>query len=321
MKRPNHILLAGLLLVASVSCNKQFNPSEEPEAKAGVPLTLTATIGGADTKLSYTADGNGLKATWGASEKISVITYSGTDYDAKVETIDTFSYSGGAGEKSVDFTGSFTGDASNPILVLYPAVEDADKDGEYRSATGSIYGMKIGESDFRLNLATNQETDNSFSFLDNNTILYGSGTISGSTLDVPLKHFTSIVKLEITFSGSSYSDDFVVRNVNIVPWDNEGNKKYAFWGDHSSIGDFPSWTSDSYQTPLLSLGGTEGLKIGSSRKITVYVPFAPKPDIHMIKKIRVYINDDDDFTNIELESFRKTEEAGKIYRMTVDFPY
>jgi len=150
MKKLNNILLAGLALVAAVSCNKAETPAAQPEENPGVPMTLTATICGPETKLTMNEDGNVLKSTWDASEKISVITYTGSGYSARVQTIDTFTYTGTAGKKSVDFTGTFTGDAANNIWVVYPALEYDSVNADYRSASGMLYGVKK-ESDVKWN--------------------------------------------------------------------------------------------------------------------------------------------------------------------------
>lgn len=142
MKKLNQFLMAGLALVAAVSCNKTETPAAQPEENPGVPMTLTATICGPETRMTMAEDGNVLKSTWDASEKISVITYTGSGFDARVQTIDTFEYSGAAGQKSVDFTGTFTGDAANNIWVVYPALEYNAEKGDYRSASGLLFGVK-----------------------------------------------------------------------------------------------------------------------------------------------------------------------------------
>ena len=115
MRKINYLILAGLSLVAAISCNKQLTPTDEPEVKAGVPMTLTATIGGPDTKLGFTKDGYVLKGTWNANEEVSVITING----AYVQTIDKFSSgSESDGKTTANFSGTFTGDASHKIVVV-----------------------------------------------------------------------------------------------------------------------------------------------------------------------------------------------------------
>ena len=81
MKRIDYFLLAGLLLAAAFSCDKKpvetDVPDVEVEAVVGVPMTMKVTIGGPDTKLSYTKNGNVLKGVWDANEKVSVVTIFG----------------------------------------------------------------------------------------------------------------------------------------------------------------------------------------------------------------------------------------------------
>ena len=62
MKKWNNILLAGLALVAAASCNKTETPAAQPEESVGVPMTLTAALGGPETKMTMAEDGNALKA-------------------------------------------------------------------------------------------------------------------------------------------------------------------------------------------------------------------------------------------------------------------
>ena len=277
MKKLNHILLAGLALVAAVSCNKVNVPAEEPEQNVGVPMTLTATIGGAETKMTMAEDDNVLKATWDASEKISVITYTGTGYGTKVQTVDTFTYTGDAGKKSVDFTGTFTGDAANNIWVVYPALEYDSANEDYRSASGLLYGVKKDDYHIYIGYWNGKYTQTSNadpSFLKDN-LLTGTGTVSGSALTVDLEPASGVLKMTLTLPSTAEVGSKVYgvkvtgtggslfRQVGSSSWTVIGNTTYGGW-DSSG---------------MIALNGSEGITVPDDRKLVCYMPFEPYPSV------------------------------------------
>ena len=56
MKKFCYIILAGLMLTAFASCNKQSLPEGELQPAKGIPMELEATIGGPQTKVEFYAD-------------------------------------------------------------------------------------------------------------------------------------------------------------------------------------------------------------------------------------------------------------------------
>ena len=272
MKKLNNILLAGLALVAAVSCNKSETPAAQPEENPGVPMTLTATLGGPETKLTMAEDGNVLKSTWDASEKISVITYTGSGYDARVQTIDTFEYSGAAGQKSVDFTGTFTGDAANNIWVVYPALEYDSVKGDYRSASGMLYGVKKesdgGDSHINISYWSGFYTQTAHadpSFLRDN-LLTGTGTVSGSALTVDLKPAFGVLKMTLTLP-SSVAVGSKVYGVYVTA---TGGVLFRVRNDYAVIGNlaYGSRTGEG----IIALNGSEGIEVPADRKLVCYMP-------------------------------------------------
>lgn len=276
MKKMNTIFLAGLALVAAVSCNKLNAPAEEPEQNAGVPMTLTATIGGPETKMTMAEDGNVLKSTWDASEKISVITYTGSGYDARVQTIDTFEYSGSAGVKSADFTGTFTGDAANKIRVVYPALEYDSVKGDYRSASGLIYGVKKeadgGDEKIYINYwagGYTQAANGDPSFLKDN-LLTGTGTVSGTALTVDLKPAFGVLKMTLTLPAEAAGQ--TVYGVQVTQ--TGGSSIFRNTGSNSwtTIENFKNGSFKS--TAEMALNGATGIAVPADRKLVCYMPFA-----------------------------------------------
>ena len=275
MKKLNYILLAGLSLVAAVSCNKSETMADEPVVNPGVPMTLTATIGGAETKMTMAEDGNVLKATWDANEKISVITYTGSGYDAKVKTVDTFTYTGDAGKKSVDFTGSFTGDAANNIWVVYPAVEYDSVAGDYRSASGLLYGVKKDDYHIYIDYWGGEYTQTANadpSFLKNN-LLTGTGTVSGSALSVDLEPAFGVLKMTLTLPSAAE----VGSKVYGVRVTGTGGSLFRATGNSS-------WTvigsmnyGSGVNSGVIALSGADGIAVPADRKLVCYMSIVPPP--------------------------------------------
>ena len=338
MKKLNHFLMAGLALVAAVSCSKTETPAAQPEESVGVPMTLTATIGGPETKMTMTEDGNALKATWDASEKISVITYTGSGYSARVQTIDTFTYTGTAGQKSVDFTGTFTGDAANNIWVVYPALEYDSVKGDYRSASGMLYGVKKesdgGNSYIYIDYWSASYTQTAHadpSFLKDN-LLTGTGTVSGSgagaSLAVDLKPAFGVLKMTLTLP-SSVTVGSKVYGVRVTA---TGGSLFRVNNGFAVIGNlaYGSWTDNG----RIALNGSEGIEVPADRKLVCYMPIEPAPSGSKfgaggIASIKVDVSNYFNGSIYWVGTYAATKtlsadpaipaEAGKMYRMELNF--
>ena len=335
MKRLNFILLAGLSLVAAVSCNKQFNPAEEPEVQAGVPMTLTATIGGTDTKLGFTKDGNALKSTWGAKEKITVVTL---NTEHRVVTIDTFETGDeSAGKTTADFKGTLSSGYTDVIRVLYPAVSEFTSN-RYGSALipgtsdRAIDNLKImpgypygSEATFCVNHFT-QASDGDLSHLADATLLEGVGTVSTEgVLAVTLNPMTAVLKLNLTLPDEVVSLSKRLSQIYLAvkdALDNDYNcfpfGSYSYFegiempkGSNYNYLDFGSWT-----------GGTHNPMTISNTKFTAYMPILPAGTVTFGpsggKKLEVHITGDYTKTNT-IELTNDTVIApGKIYELDVD---
>ena len=71
MKR--YIVSMACVIAALVSCQKNETPVEAADENQPIRLTLTATIGGDDTKVTYVDEENVLKAAWEAGDKVSLL--------------------------------------------------------------------------------------------------------------------------------------------------------------------------------------------------------------------------------------------------------
>ena len=327
MKKWNNILLAGLALVAAVSCNKTETPAAQPEENPGVPMTLTATIGGPETKMTMAEDGNALKATWDASEKISVITYTGSGYSAQVKTIDTFTYTGTAGQKSVDFTGTFTGDAANNIWVVYPALEYDSVKGDYRSASGLLYGVKKENYNINVNYwegSYTQTANADPSFLVDN-LLTGTGTVSGSALTVDLKPVFGVLKMTLTLPAAAAGE--TVYGVEVTT--TGGSSIFRGAGSFTNI---PDLAYGSYASSgKIALNGSTGIAVPADRKLVCYMPILPRSSfgVGSITSIKVRVAKIYSSGIFWSGTYTATKtltadpaipvEAGKMYRMELNF--
>ena len=330
MKKWNNILLAGLALVAAVSCNKTETPAAQPEENPGVPMTLTATIGGPETKMTMAEDGNALKATWDASEKISVITYTGSGYSAQVKTIDTFTYTGTAGQKSVDFTGTFTGDAANNIWVVYPALEYDSVKGDYRSASGLLYGVKKENYNINVNYwegSYTQTANADPSFLVDN-LLTGTGTVSGSALTVDLKPAFGVLKMTLTLPAAAAGE--TVYGVEVTT--TGGYSIFRNAGGSNSFTNIPDLAYGSYAASgKIALNGSTGIAVPADRKLVCYMPILPRSSFGegSITSIKVRVAKIYSSGIFWSGSYTATKtlsadpaipvEVGKMYRLELDF--
>ena len=330
MKKFNYLILAGLSLVAAISCNKQLTPTDEPEAKAGIPMTLTATIGGPETKLGYTDESNVLKGQWNANESISVITL---DDSKCVVTIDTFTTgSESEGSKTADFKGTLSAGATSDIRVLYPAVSKYDDKNygtslkEGSTASRLIDGIQIGNS-----WATFDETymtqpaSGSTAHLGNATILEGIGAVSGSVLTVDLKPLNAVMRLDITLPSDAVGK--ALKAMVLTASNSSGyyefhkyNWFYYFEGKNR--------TANSQQINIYlgsRSGGTHEQMTIASTKLVVYIPFVPGEGVVLGpsggSELRLNCQSDFGFTgtkNITLSNDTALE-PGKLYRLNVDF--
>ena len=327
VKTLNTLALAAAVLASALSCGK----SEAPEP-TGRPLTVMATIGGEESKTTYTPEGNMMKVEWEASESISVIS---VDASGNVKTIDTFTYSGAPG-KSATFTGTLSPGATDQIMVLYPALEAYTAseygtplpEGMNSSYMRLVSEVGIGYPDAKFDAFNRftQASDGSTAHLKGAMVLEGAGTVSSSELEVKMKHLGSVLRLDMSFSSYDLGKEF--DQIVLLAFDSEDNE-YNFqasgWVEYFAGAALPaagsqasvftgSW-SGSAQTPL-AVSGTS---------FTAYVPFLPGAGALFgpsgARKIRVELRRNGS-TVLVTNGFPGADvalEPGNLYRATVMF--
>ena len=335
MKTQNYLMLAALSLLAAAACNKQ---PVEPETAPGTPMTLSATIGGPDTKLGFTDESNVLKGTWNANEKISVITL---DASKSVKTIDTFSTgSESEGQKTASFTGTLSAGATSDIRVLYPALtetyEQGEKtyygtpipEGETKNLTRLIQEIQIGSSNatFQNPVFFTQPANGSTAHLGQSAIMDGTASVSGGALTVTLQPRTSVLRLDITFPASMVGKQFW--NVFCSIYDASDEEYYlgrqSGWYNYFSGAE----PSNGYTTPTVIFGSWSGTALTpltiSATNFTAYIPITTGKDVILGpsggQKITITPSFSGSISPKTITLSNNTPlEPGKMYRLTVDF--
>ena len=325
MKRICFFTLAGLLLTAAFSCDKQPEQPGDPEVAtvAGVPLTIKVTIGGPDTKLGFTKDGNVLKGAWNANEKVSVLTVN----DGGVQTIDTFSTGEESeGTTSADFTGMFTGDAASSVYVFYPALEEYGTGvwGTPKPAGGvsdtdrMISGITINDPDcqYCLNMKMSTQTSNdNTDHLGAFTFMTGIGDISEGALSVTLDPKISVLQVNITFKASVIGKTF---GRLIALFRKDDSSDYFAFGDaycdleetvnNSFINGNVNYLEQRYGSYVD--GSFSPLTLGDEdNDFVAYIPFAPG------SKARI---GGEGATSIEFVSYSDNEKFSKVVGLTAN---
>ncbi len=241
------LLLAAFAAIAFISCQKNETPAEEPtgdpvEVSTGIPMKLVAEIPA--PKVSYTPDGNVLKASWEATETISVVTLDGTGDGARVVAIDNFTSTGAAGRAKAEFTGTFTGGNSPAcVIVIYPALSESgggkyatDSYTDHTSAARSVlYDAAVGSEYIQANFqALKQTSDNDASHLENYCVITGNvdiDDIKNNLLTASLSHEMTVLKVTATFPSAAKGQTLTEMDIEAY---NSTNPTYSYMArDHS----------------------------------------------------------------------------------------
>ena len=202
-----HFIAMACILAALVSCQK--DPAQEKASKENQPIkvTLTATIGGDDTKISFADEDNVIKTAWELYDKVSLIAL---DISGNVLTNDIFTATSAG--KVVEFDGEFSNNLeTNSVYIFYPALTEgegteekpwqvpADNAGR---ASGPLYNVIVGES--WLNFAPGcqlQKNLDDCSHLEQYAVLSGKADLEEmleGKVKVTLEHRSYVVKVQLT---------------------------------------------------------------------------------------------------------------------------
>ena len=280
MKKINYIF-AALAAISFAGCSKEA-PVAPATEKEGVFMTLEAEIPSTKSTYSYDEGSKVLKAAWSAEEKISVVTLDVSSHDVK--TVDTFTSTGEAGRAKASFSGVFTGDPSDEIMVWYPALTDFNGDASHPACTDPVspsnrIWLTIGGQYCNATFSEYHQTTND-SFDPWFDLMRGSATIDGGVLHAKLAKMVRILRMEIDCSDI-VADGYTT--VNSVYVNNNG---YSFAPNASSVWAYAQYveekqfmwgfTSANDRTIYLgtrqSANTYDSITIPASGKIVVYMP-------------------------------------------------
>lgn len=271
------------ILAALVSCQKSDAPVQNPEDNHPVKVTLTATIGGDDTKVTFVDDENVLKTAWEADDQVSLIAL---DESGKVLSNDVFTASE-AGE-SADFEGTFSNyPSTSSVYVYYPALTDGEgtagkpwqvKPSTTGSTYGTIYGLIKGQTTLQFDGEVHlQKGAADCSHLSNYMILGGKAEMAGDKFEVDLAYQSYVLKVEITLPKAGLTIYNLQLNTKYT--DYPGNNFPVSAGGYIPVNDFQSspdrsngyylYFGDDYE----DYDGT-GIKLDSDKLTAYFVAYS-----------------------------------------------
>ena len=206
-------LIIAAALTAAASCQKNDTVPASTEIKYNpIDLTLTASIEGAGTKVSYTEESNVLKAAWEKGDQVSLVAL---DESGNVLSNDVFTTtSGGA---AADFTGTYSNpDEASSVAVFYPALTEGDgsdstpwhsKFYDENQCYGTLYDLKKNAPQIYWGNAYQLQTKNADpSSLKNAVVMRGevsdvSSLVSGKA-SATVKSCCYVIKAKIKVPSS-----------------------------------------------------------------------------------------------------------------------
>ena len=194
------------------ACNKEPLPVRQ----AGIPLTITATVGmQTKTAYSYDRESGVMDVTWREEESITVISFDASGITA----IDNFTSTGEEGRDRADFSGTWTGNPGDRVICLYPALSTTPGSRLFGSVT-------VGDTSIPLNNLPNSlgtlvnETPSS---LANADVMVGDVVISESTASVNLVRQICVFRLTVTCATTAWITDYYERVSTVkISVDNAG---------------------------------------------------------------------------------------------------
>lgn len=199
-------------VIAFSACNKELLPDKP----AGIPLTISATVGvQTKTAYSYDPESKEMDVTWKEEEHISVISFD----ESGITAIDDFMSTGENGREKADFTGKWTGKSGDRVICLYPALST--------SAGSKLFGtVSEGDVSIPLNSLTSsvgkivKDTPSSLAGAD---VMVGDVVIAESTAHVELVRQICVFRLTVTCSTTAWYDDYYERVSTVkISVDNAG---------------------------------------------------------------------------------------------------
>lgn len=317
------------ILAALVSCQKNEAPEQTPQENQPMKVTLTATIGGDDTKISYVDEDNVLKTEWVLHDKVSLLAL-----DESGNLISKTNFTAQNAGKTAIFEGEFTNDPSiAQLVVCYPALLEGAGTAEnpYKSpvengysTSGPLYGVKIGEPYINLRSAYFLQKNNADpSHISQYAVMRGEAEVEGDKLNVVLEHQSFVIKTTLTLPEAGY----FVNNMSLKSFNQDDSDAHITCAGWQYIKDFVD-----YHNAFSSLTMCFGDTVDGSGSGTGWTLDGNTITVYLIGYGEVQINEGDYWT-ISLDSYlddeyselvgkktfdaAKTLEKGKMYRLNL----
>lgn len=211
-----YIFMAAAMLLAMASCT---NEVEEQTVAKKKTVTLTATLSNGDETRATYVDNNGLKATWDATETITVLSL---DASNNIIHKDNLTSTGAAGRTSAEFTGTITEDANTKkYICYYPALGGVGNTVTVSTLPTQYLNWDLG-SQF-------QNQDGDLARVAQKSVYNGVATFEGSNMTVNLQAQLTVFKLVLTMPddviGNSCSGVSISSSRNVFGY---GSWYYAY---------------------------------------------------------------------------------------------
>lgn len=273
------------VLSALVCCTKinVETVSEDAPAVKKIPVTLTASLGGEDTKLTIAETLAGFKGTWDAEEAITVVSLDGGGYAL---AYDLFTSSGKPGRRIAEFTGELTETGTNRFICYYPAMHPVEQPNskayaspEHKCASGTFNLLYVNNSELYTKYFFNnfqdyyQYSSGDMSHISDFLMMVGIPTFSGGKMSVDMKHVNTIFKLDMTLPESSLKKSMSYAGIEFHKASGSMNiLSNAAWGYiYGSY--FGQGGSTYYKQTFFHAPGTNnrGVPTPSDCKVTAYI--------------------------------------------------
>lgn len=321
-------LIIAAALTAAASCQKNDTVPASTEIKYNpIDLTLTASIEGAGTKVSYTEESNVLKAAWEKGDQISLVALNGS---GNVLSNDVFSATGSG--SSTQFSGSY----SNPnnaasVAVFYPALTEGDGEStpwhskfyDENQCCGTLYDLKKNAKYIYWGDAYQLQTKNADpSSLKNAVVMRGevsdiTSLVSGEA-SATVKNCCYVIKMNIKMP-SAFSNAQQITLKASAPISHDG------WTYANS--NFGILYGNPAKTIPIGLGKEllEGTKMGTGlaiddNYITAYLVGYTAYSLNLTsgQTLTVSIDSFPEYTETQTLTSNISLEPGKMYRINVD---
>lgn len=189
-------IMSAAALVMFVSCQKESPVT----SNKGVELTVSAEVASpalTKTSYEYTAgtQAGTIATSWEAKEYITLVSIG----ESGITAVDEFCSIGEAGREKAEFTGTWTGNAGDKVICLYPAL--TNNGVAVAAASQRFSGVAVGSESISVYCPAHAPSKD-ISTIKNYDIMIGDVAISGTAASVTMQRKISVIRLGI--SGAEY---------------------------------------------------------------------------------------------------------------------